>query len=136
AGVGPSGTVVMPASATTAPLFGGRVSKSVALGVAAFVVVAAVRVFFLSGRQQRWTRDQAMSAEPPAAVEEAATPSDGVPALVFGPVIERVIEFTNSSRRALNLSSGNFVTPGAEFVPGPDAEVARAAGADLYFPQQ
>jgi hypothetical protein len=61
-----------------------------------------------------------------------------MPELVFGPIIEQVIEFTNSNRRALNLASGNFVSPSgnAELDFGPEgAGTLRAAGADLYFQQ-
>ena len=75
---------------------------------------------------------------PPAEVEEPATPSPGVQELVFGPIIEQVIEPGNASRQALKLSSGAFVTPSAgEFDFGPNGQGAlRAAGVDLYFPRQ
>jgi serine/threonine protein kinase len=53
----------------------------------------------------------------------------------FGPVMERVIEPGNPSRRALNLAFGNFIEPG----PGRALDFSeagtnslRAAGADLY----
>jgi hypothetical protein len=56
--------------------------------------------------------------------------------LSFGPVMERVIEFTNPNRRALNLASGNYLTFAAGKATnfGPDAATTlRAKGADLYF---
>ena len=53
----------------------------------------------------------------------------------FGPVIERVIKPANPARRALNLVSGSFVTPGPgrqlDFKPD-GTNSLRAAGADLY----
>ncbi|MEI6077463.1 MAG: hypothetical protein WCS94_17915, partial [Verrucomicrobiota bacterium] len=64
-----------------------------------------------------------------AAVEPAAQK------LSFGPVMERVIEPTNSDRRALNLAFGNFISPG----PGRKLDFSeagtntlRAAGVDLF----
>ena len=55
---------------------------------------------------------------------------------VFGPVIERVFEFTNASRRALNLASGDFVssTPDRPLDFSPDGvSFLREAGVDLYL---
>lgn len=54
----------------------------------------------------------------------------------FGPVIERVIDLSNKNYRALNLASGNFMTPsrGREFIFRADqADTLRVADVDLYF---
>jgi predicted Ser/Thr protein kinase len=145
AGTGPSGTVVLPGGPAMGPLSGGGFSKSVALGLGAFAIFIAVMAGFLlfrSHRQHRveqWAYEQQQMVGTPTVLEEPPTTSPAVPELVFGPIIEQVIEFTNSSRRALNLSTGNFVSPapGTDFVAGPDGVAAlRAAGADLYFPPQ
>jgi hypothetical protein len=60
-----------------------------------------------------------------------ATPQN----LSYGPVVERVIDTGNPSRRALNLAFGNFVEPGPgrplDFSPA-GTNTLRAAGADLY----
>ena len=53
----------------------------------------------------------------------------------FGPVIERTIETGGSPHRALNLASGDFMSPsrGRAFVFGPaGTDTLRVAGVDLY----
>ena len=54
----------------------------------------------------------------------------------FGPVVERVIEFTNANHRALNLATGKYVTSATDrpldFSAG-GTDGLRAAGIDLFF---
>ena len=56
--------------------------------------------------------------------------------VTFGPVLKRVIDQAGSSRRALNLTDGNYVTPKPDqnvFDFSPDGMNAlRAAGVDLF----
>jgi hypothetical protein len=139
---GPSGTVVMPA--TPAGQFGSRFSKPVIAGLAAaavFVLVVAIVALFQSHRRSRL--QQMVFVNEPAAVEEA-TPTEYVsPAaqnalpIVFGPIIEMTFLPNNPRQRALNLASGQFVTPTqGEFDFGPNGQsTLRAAGVDLYFPR-
>jgi predicted Ser/Thr protein kinase len=144
AGAGPSGTVVLPGSPAAVSLFGHRLSKSVALGLAAFVVFLAVMggiIFFRVNRQhrvQRWAEEQAGMLAPPTVAEEPSMPNTGPQELVFGPIIEHVFEPGKAGQQALNLSAGSFVTPAAgEFDFGPNGQgTLRAAGVDLYFPRQ
>jgi hypothetical protein len=65
--------------------------------------------------------------------QPSPTPSAAVSS--FGQAIERTIETGDSPHRALNLASGNFMSPsrGREFVYRPDgADTLRVAGVDLY----
>ena len=68
-------------------------------------------------------------AEAEARAERAAI----ITVPVYGSVIERVIELTNSNHRALNLASGNYVTAGPDHLLdfGPEGtNTLRAAGVD------
>jgi hypothetical protein len=133
AGFGPSGTVVTPAGGPSSSPSGGRFSRPVAIGLAAVIVIFGV-VAFVSAvaartRAQRAREHLARIAvvEPPATVSR----------LEYGALIERVIEFDNPDRRALNLASASYVTsaPGRplDFDFGLNgANTMRAAGVDLY----
>jgi hypothetical protein len=66
---------------------------------------------------------------------EQAVPATTAQNLSFGPVMERTIERGSSSHRALNLASGEFMSPSRdrEFVFRPDgADTLRVAGVDVY----
>ena len=143
-GAGPSGTAVLPGTPPKLPRSeGGTWTPATKIGLAAVVVVIGLVVvisLFHSARRhrQRAWQDQQVAAEPaePAPPAEPVESATRIPNLVFGPVIERVIDFTNSNRRALILVSGNYATPapGRAFDFGAvGGETLRAAGVDLYF---
>lgn len=68
-------------------------------------------------------------------VNLSATPASPAASLSTGPIIERSLESGNPSRRALNLTFGNYIEPGSghplDFSPG-GTNSLRAAGVDLY----
>ncbi|HWW02444.1 MAG TPA: protein kinase [Candidatus Acidoferrum sp.] len=130
--VGPSGTEVLPEASGKAPYPGGGAWKPVVAGLAA-VALLLVLVAAISGHRARMRH----AAEAWAAQQEsAAQAGEASTDLVFGPVIERVLEFTNSNRRALNLASGDYVASTPErtldFGPG-GIDGLREAGVDLYL---
>jgi len=62
--------------------------------------------------------------------------ADNTLRFALGPTVERLIDFTNNNRRALNLASGEYITDTAEkpldFGPA-GADTLREAGVDLYL---
>jgi Protein kinase domain/Biopolymer transport protein ExbD/TolR len=83
-----------------------------------------------SGRGVEIHRKQILAQK----TETAATQ----PGRVFSPVVERVIEPGNPSRRALNLALGTFIEPEPGRQPDfteQDRDRLRAAGVDLFAPQ-
>jgi serine/threonine protein kinase len=110
--------------------------KLVRSGFWPIVGVSALLVLSLAALFQR-ARSRAAAAEAMAAQEASSYAAQLSSGFVFGPVIERVFEFTNSTRRALNLASGNFVAfpPGRVVLDiGPDGtNRSGAAEADLVL---
>src|SRR5213075_1250428 len=129
---GPSGTVVMPAQHGFAKT-GGGLGKPVAVGLAALVfLVGTISVvgFMRHKARQRWAVTYVEPSTEPEATLAVSTSFN------YGPVLERVLEFSNPNRRALNLAAGNYVgsTPDhpLSFEPG-EANSLRGAGVDLYL---
>ena len=75
------------------------------------------------------------AANPDSQKSYSSPPPLAIPSSTFGPMIERTIEESDPSHRALNLASGNFMTPsrGRDFVFSPEgADTLRESGVDLY----
>jgi hypothetical protein len=100
--VGPSGTVVLPGAGASPGRSGSGGWKPVGIGLAAMLLLAwlVVAVSFLNVRARH---RNVVVTEPAPNIE----PGDK---FVLGPLIERMIDFTNFNRRALVLASGNYVT--------------------------
>ena len=128
---GPSGTRVVPGASAPAPFAGGGPLKPLAAGLAVVALLLVV-VAAMAGHRAKMRA----AAEAWAAQQAATEAADATPSFVLGPVMERVLEFTNANRRALNLASGSYVTSTAErvlgFVPG-GTDSLRDAGVDLYL---
>jgi serine/threonine protein kinase len=107
AGVGPSGTAVLPGTPPKLPRSGGGIWKPVVIGLVAVVVlviglIAMVSIFHgANGRQQRARQNRATAALP----AQPTPPAGRITNLVFGPVIEQV--FTNEG--AIDFDSGRLV---------------------------
>ena len=127
---GPSGTRVVPGEAPASSRAGGP-WKALAAGLGALALLLIV-VAAIAGHRAKMRA----AAEASAAQEIAAQAAEEAPSLVLGPVLERVLEFTNANRRALNLASGSYVASTAErvldFGPG-GTDSLRDAGVDLYL---
>jgi predicted Ser/Thr protein kinase len=133
---GPGGTVVIPPGA--APLAGLR-QRPVAVGLAAVGLFAFILLVatFLHVRQQRALAEAEQARAVAVIVSESVPPPNRVSDVVFGPVMDRALEFTNPNHRALKMASGEYIPagPGAQIDFGrTGAEYLRAAGADLYLP--
>jgi hypothetical protein len=129
--VGPSGTQVVPEASARSPSSGGGPWKPVAAGLATLVLLLIMIAAIANHRAQMRAAAEAWAAQQAATREAEASPN-----FVLGPVIERVLEFTNASRRALNLASGTYVASTSERVLdfGPDGtDSLRDAGVDLYL---
>lgn len=107
----------------------------IAAGAAALVLLLLATTYLLFRTRSR-AEAEAWMAQQQAAEQAAALLARGRSAQVYGPVVERLFEFTDSNRRALNLASGDFVASSAErplfFVPDSIATL-REAGVDLYL---
>ena len=129
---GPSGTVVTPAAPSGTVAFGSGAGKVIAVGLAILVFITGLIAIF--GHFGSRARNRRVQWSAPRAVYDAPVVAN-VP-LNYGPVIERVLEFSNPDRRAINLASGNFVnsTPSHPIDFGPDAlNTLRTAHVDLYL---
>jgi len=133
--VGPFGTAVVPRPTAKPAFAGGGPLKPVAVGLA--VVVFFLGLVAMASIVKARKRHAAEAYVERAAEQRAAEQRvEASLALVFGPVVERVIEFTNASHRALNLASGNYVKSATDrpldfSASGIDG--LRGAGIDLFF---
>ncbi|HWX20199.1 MAG TPA: protein kinase [Candidatus Binatia bacterium] len=129
--VGPSGTAVLATAPAKGSLPGGVAWKPLVAGLAAVVFLLILAVALFAHRAQRIAEAEAWSAQQAAAWEAEARPN-----FAFGPVTERVFEFSDPNHRALNLASGNFVASTPEhpldFSLG-GSNSLREAGVDLYL---
>jgi len=127
--VGPFGTAVLPGAPVKPASIQSGVFKPVAVGlaVAVFFLGLVAMASAIKARKAHAARAYAYQAK--RQVEENL-------ALGFGPVVERVIEFTNGNHRALNLATGKYVTSATDrpfdFSAG-GIDGLRAAGIDLFF---
>src|SRR5437867_2557139 len=113
--VGPFGTVVLPGAAVKPASIQGGIFKPVAVGLAlgvfflGLVAVASI----VKARKRHAAEVYAERAAELYAERAAEQPVEASLTRAFGPVIERVIEFTNANHQALNLTSGKYVTAAA-----------------------
>jgi len=114
-GVGPSGTVVMPGGMAASPRSGGGWSPAkiglVAVGLGIGLIVAVS--LFVRARHERQMAWQAQAdAEAKARSTELKEDAEGRPHLVFGPVIERVIQSRLAgTNQFLDLDTEQLLTP-------------------------
>jgi predicted Ser/Thr protein kinase len=138
--MGPSGTVVMPSGTRSSPPSASVLQRPVVVGLTAlalFMVLLAILGALHTRKQRQLAEALVLAVEPPA-VDEASGQPNGVGEVIFGPVIDRVLEYNTPDRhRALRMATGEYVTPDAgtqlDFSPT-GAESLRAAGADIYLP--
>jgi predicted Ser/Thr protein kinase len=113
--VGPSGTAVLPDNAKTPPRFGGAGWKPARTGFA--VVLALVGLIVLISLLGSARRHRDMALQSPVAAEPAPPAESDTKSLnlVFGPVIERVIQVpTTGSNQFLDLDTQQLLTPPSE----------------------
>ncbi len=132
--VGPFGTAVLPGAPVKPASIQGGVFKpvAVALAVVVFFLGLVAMASIVKARKRHAAEGYAAWAADQAAVrlaQESLT-------LGFGPVVERVIEFTNANHRALNLSTGKYATSAGrrplDFSAG-GIDGLREAGVDLFI---
>ena len=134
--VGPSGTQVVPGAAAGTSGSGGGFGKPLAAGLAAVVLLLIVVAAVAGHRAKLRAEAEAWAAQQASTQAAEASPEPESAPIADGSITERVLEFVNVDRRALNLASGNYVAPTPErpLDFGPDgADALREAGVDVYL---
>jgi hypothetical protein len=129
-GAGPHGTDVLGAKPATRAPQGRPVWQPVLIILFALLFLMCTALFLgaRANRHRVWQDYQAAASN--------IQPGETATEFVLGPVIERMIEFTNFNRRALILASGNYVASNGDrsLDFGPQGtEALRAAGVDLFL---